>query len=181
MSVLKTNSIQTVNGKPILNSTGSVIQIVSTTKTDIWSGGVYPNWGEVTGLTISITPTSSSNKILILGQISCSSSYWEAKGRLIRNGAAIFNALGSPRGSRTSATFSVNEYPATVAGYGMYCANINFLDSPATTAPTTYGVQMQSYSSPYAVGVNYNVGGDRDSPDYYANNISTLTAIEVSA
>lgn len=181
MSLIKTNAIQTVNGKPLLNSTGSVIQIVSSTKQDIWSGGVYPNWGTVTGLSVSITPTSSSNKILILGQVSCSSGYWEVKGRLIRNGSTISGAMGTPRGSRAVATFVVNEYPGAAVGYGMYCGNINYLDSPATTSAVSYGLQMRSYSSSYAIGVNYNVYSDRNADDYWGQGISTLTAIEVSA
>jgi len=181
MSILRTNVIQTVAGKPILNSTGSAIQIVSTTKQDIWSGGVYPNWGTVTNLSVSITPTSSSNKILILGQVSCSSGYWEVKGRLIRDGNTIAGAMGTPRGVRTVCTFCMNEYPNASIGYGMYCGHINYQDSPATTSPITYGVQMRSWSASYAIGVNYNVYTDNNSDDYYGNGISTLTAIEVSA
>ena len=181
MSLIKTNAITTVDGKPLLNSTGSVIQIVSTTKQDIWSGGVYPNWGAVTGLTVTITPTSSTNRVLILGQVSCSSGYWEVKGRLTRGGNTIAGAMGSPRGVRTVCTFCMNEYPSASIGYGMYCGHINYLDSPATTSATTYGVQMRSFSASYAIGVNYNVYTDDNSDTYYGNGISTLTAIEVSA
>lgn len=181
MSTLRTNAIQTVAGKPLLNSTGSAIQIVSTTKQDLWNGGVYPNWGTVTGLQVTITPTSSTNKILILGQVSCSSSYWEIKGRLIRDGATISGAMGTPRGNRTVCTFSVNEFPGSSLGYAMHCPNINYLDSPATISPITYGVQMRSYSAAHIIGVNYNVYTDDNSDTYYGNGISTLTAIEVSA
>jgi hypothetical protein len=181
MSTLKTNAITTVSGKPLLNSTGSIIQTVSTTKQDIWSGGVYPNWGTVTGLSVSITPTSSSNKILILGQVSCSSSYWEVKGRLIRNGSTIAGAMGTPRGVRTVCTFCMNEYPNAAIGYGMYCGHINYLDSPGTTSAVSYGLQMRSYSPSHIIGVNYNVYTDDNLDTYYGNGISTLTAIEVSA
>jgi hypothetical protein len=181
MSTLKTNAITTVSGKPLLNSTGSVIQIASTTKQDLWFGGAYPNWGTVTGLSVTITPTSSTNKILILGQVSCSSQYWEVKGRLIRDGSTIAGAMGTPRGNRTVCTFNMNEFPGSSLGYGMYCAHINYQDSPATTSAITYGVQMRSYSALYVIGVNYNVYTDDNSDTYYGNGISTLTAIEVSA
>ena len=181
MSTLKTNAIQTVAGKPLLNSTGSVIQIASTTKQDLWFGGLYPNWGTVTGLSVTITPTSSTNKILILGQVSCSSQYWEVKGRLIRDGNTIVGAMGTPRGVRTVCTFCINEYAGNAIGYGMYCGHINYLDSPTTTSPITYGVQMRSFSPPYVIGVNYNVYTDDNADTYYGNGISTLTAIEVSA
>lgn len=180
-------SIQIVSGSKLVGLTtgsiiypGSILQVVSTTKQDIWSGGVYPNWGTITGLSVSITPTSSSSKILILGQVSCSSGYWEVKGRLIRNGNTISGAMGTPRGNRTVATFVVNEYPGASVGYGMYNAHINYLDSPATISPTTYEVQMRSWSASYAIGVNYNVYTDDNADTYYGNGISTLTAIEVS-
>ena len=37
MSTIKTNAITTVAGKPILNSTGSILQVVTTNKTDVFT------------------------------------------------------------------------------------------------------------------------------------------------
>ena len=65
MSTLKTNAIQTVAGKPILNSTGSILQVVQTIKTDTFAGSTN-SWIDVTGLNASITPSSTSNRILIM-------------------------------------------------------------------------------------------------------------------
>ena len=57
MSTLKTNSITDVSGKPLVNNSGGIIQVVQTVKTDPWSSssdGI--SWYAVTGLTASITP-----------------------------------------------------------------------------------------------------------------------------
>ena len=45
---------------------GKVLQVVNTVKTDVFSGQSVSNaFVDITGLTLSITPSSSSNKILI--------------------------------------------------------------------------------------------------------------------
>ena len=53
MSTLKTNAVQTTAGKPILNSTGGVLQVLNVIKTDQFtttSGTPV----DVTGLNVSI-------------------------------------------------------------------------------------------------------------------------------
>jgi len=179
MSTLKTNAITTTGGKPLLNSSGHVIQVVSNTYRDFWSGGAGA-WATVPNMTATITPTSSSSKILVLGSFNVSTGYWEAKGRLIRNGSTLPDAYGIPRGSRTVASFVVNEYPGASVGYGMYAPSINYLDSPATTSAVTYGLQLRSYSGSYNVGLNYNAYDDRNNSDYYGNGSSTFTLLEVA-
>jgi len=57
----------TATGKLASSSmpTGSVLQVVSTTKTDTFST-TSTTFTDVTGLSVTITPTSSSNQILVL-------------------------------------------------------------------------------------------------------------------
>jgi hypothetical protein len=55
-----------------------------------------------------------------------------------------------------------------------------YLDSPATTSPTTYGLSLNGYST-FTLGVNFNVYSDPDSADYFANPISTITLMEIGA
>jgi hypothetical protein len=45
--------------------TGSVLQVVSTSKTDTFSSSSSGSWIDITGLSATITPTNSSNKILV--------------------------------------------------------------------------------------------------------------------
>ena len=54
-------------------SSGSVIQVASTSKTDPFSTS-STSFVDVTGLSVSITPTSTSSKILVLGYVHTSVS-----------------------------------------------------------------------------------------------------------
>lgn len=50
--------------------TGSVLQVVSTAKTDTFSTtSASGTFADITGLSVSITPSSASNKILILAEV----------------------------------------------------------------------------------------------------------------
>jgi len=56
MSLIKTDAIQTLAGKPIVNSTGSVLQVVQgSTATAVSATSSFVS----TGLTASITPSSN--------------------------------------------------------------------------------------------------------------------------
>jgi len=50
-------------------SAGSVVQVVQTTKTDTFTT-TTTDYVDVTGLSVAITPTSSSNKILFIYNLS---------------------------------------------------------------------------------------------------------------
>ena len=47
-----------------INVTGNILQVVSTTKTDTFST-TSTSYVDITGLSVSITPTSTSSKIFI--------------------------------------------------------------------------------------------------------------------
>jgi hypothetical protein len=51
---------------------GKVLQVVQAVKTDTFTATSFSSWNfvDVTGLSVSITPSSASNKILITGYIS---------------------------------------------------------------------------------------------------------------
>jgi hypothetical protein len=69
MSTIKTNAITTVAGKPILNSTGSILQVVQTVKSDTFSNSTKGSYVAVTGLSATITPTSTTSKILVMSEV----------------------------------------------------------------------------------------------------------------
>jgi hypothetical protein len=181
MSTLRANQIQTTTGKPILNSTGSILQVVQTVKTDTWS--ISPANGTtfypITGFTAAITPTSSSSKILVQGNLHLTTGYYEIQGKLTRNSSDISGALGSPRGSRTVCTFATNIYSGGTSGYSWNDVTFQYLDSPASISSQTYGISVNSYST-YALGLNISVVNDQDGADYNGQPISTITLMEIS-
>jgi hypothetical protein len=94
MSTLKTNVIQTTAGKPILNSTGSVLQIVNANTNNI-SGEITTTSATYvsSGLSITITPVSASSKLFVQwsGNVKFSGGGGDdgMSLRIYRDGAAI--------------------------------------------------------------------------------------------
>lgn len=151
---------------------GQVIQVVSTTKTDTWSNATQNTWNDVTGLSVSITPSSSSNKILVTGQLSYAASsnlYF----RIVRGSTAI--AVGDTAGSRISCT-GASGYNFGDGNVGEN-ANFNYLDSPSATTSTTYKIQVYGFNITQYVN---RVVTDTDS-NVSPRNVSTITLTEVKA
>jgi hypothetical protein len=139
-----TLTLPTTSGTVLTNGTntnfpaGSVLQVLQTVKTDIFSTA-STTMVDITGLSVSITPSSSSNQILVMfsGQISSANNVNSAGIQLSRGGSAIF--IGDTAGNRVR---------ATSMAYGdnidtQYAGNFSYLDSPATTSSTTYAIQMR--------------------------------------
>jgi hypothetical protein len=151
---------------------GSVLQVVSTTKTDAYSNAAQNAWNDVTGLSVSITPSSASNKILVTGQLSYSAAsnlYF----RLVRVSTAI--AVGDTAGSRISCT-GASGYNFLEGNVGAN-ATFEYLDSPSATTSTTYKIQVYGYNATQYVN---RVVTDTDS-GISPRNISTITVTEVKA
>lgn len=120
--------------------TGSVIQVVSTIKTDTFST-TTSTFTDITGLAASITPTSAANKIRVqyyvcFGQ-SDNNANRGAGFRVLRNGTAV--GIADPAGSRSR----MGSYCImSITNESCNVANQEFLDSPATTSALTYQVQL---------------------------------------
>ncbi len=112
--------------------TGSVLQVVSTTSTTqvtISSGG----FNDITGLILSITPTSATSKILVIANCCFSSG---------GNGDAYFVLVRD--GNRIPAsTYAglLNNSTDSAINYSMINNGLSYLDSPATTSSVTYKLQ----------------------------------------
>jgi len=148
-------------------------QVVSTTKTDTFTT-TAASFTDVTGLSVSITPSATSSKILVVCMIGASGAPGtaSAKIQLVRDSTAI--AIGDSASSRTRATqgslHSGANTPDSVA--------IVFLDSPNTTSATTYKIQGFTASGQF-FGVNR---GETDTDAVgTVRSASTITVMEVSA
>jgi hypothetical protein len=133
-----------------LSGAGKVLQVVSATKTDTQSFSTT-TFTDVTDLSVSITPSSASNKILVLTNVNGGWENGVAKigGRIMRDSTAI--AIGDASGSRIRLTGSVY--------FGVNCQSpvsmgMNFLDSPNTTSATTYKFQVSRLDASGTVYVN---------------------------
>jgi hypothetical protein len=136
---------------------GSVLQVVNATfATQInTSSATYSD----TGLTVSITPTSATSKIMCFVNM-------VGTGKDTANGWVSFRLL------RGATSIIIFEYQAgwtnSTASNGSGACSTSFLDSPATTSATTYKVQ---YSNPPAAGNAYAQLG---------NSTSTITLMEIA-
>ena len=187
-SELRVDRIVPTNGAPA-GGGGSIIQVVQTAKTDTWASDMatnYPNFEEVTGLNVSITPKFSSSKILVTASVNYSTSYWQGFGQLWRGigGASrtmLDGAVGAASGSRVRYTFTSNQFHGDSTNpYQMYHGTVNYLDSPNTTQQVSYSIAMRTYIGTHNVYVNRNKD-ETTSNEYYGRGISTITVMEVSA
>ncbi len=149
---------------------GKILQVVSTTKTDAFTV-TSSSYTEVTGLTASITPSSSSSKILVAVSLSINPrattvAYYEIR----RDSTSI--GSGTASGSRPGAFASV--YIGRT--FGTTKLSGNFLDSPSSTSALTYSVRVAAGSGVLAI----NTSSDDTDSGAYARTSSTITLIEVA-
>ena len=173
MSELRTNRIVPRDGLPS-GSAGGIIQVKSVTKTDAYQKPSGTSFVDVPGLSVSITPTRSDSKILVMYDLSWSTSTGHISCRLMRDSTAIKVGDASSNRSRVTGQWhhvSGDQYDtAQVAGTHM--------DSPATASAVTYKMQVGTpYSTSYDLRVNYQ--GDDTDASWVGRTASSITVIEL--
>ncbi len=149
---------------------GKILQVVTTNKTDTFSTA-STSLTDLTGLSVTITPSSSGSRILVLFSINYSIP--QATGQqyfqLLRGSTAI--AQGDAAGGRSQ----TSGQGAPAADYLMTNYNLSYVDGPATTSATTYKIQTR-----VTAGTGYvnRTVTDTDS-GVYPRGISTITVMEV--
>lgn len=133
---------------------------------------------DVTGLSVSITPSSASSTIFVTGFVSIGGVASEGLVQLqIVRGSTV---VGSPAaaGSRSLGHTIIGNGITSVAAVNfMMPAAFQYLDSPATTSSTTYKIQLASATGSNTAYVN-RMTSDTDSSGR-ARATSTITAIEI--
>jgi hypothetical protein len=144
-----TQTLPAVNGTVLTTGNipaGSVLQVVQAYKTDVFSTTTNTGWVDITGVSVSITPTSSSSRILVMATLTdCSTSSVSGDGmfQVLRGSTAIGNA-------DSGGTNPIMGYVATfLSASGNITDSVvfNFIDSPSTTSSTTYKVQCRLWSN----------------------------------
>jgi len=155
---------------------GKVLQVVNATKSDTAStNGTTP--GSSTGLEASITPSSTSNKVLVMVSFSYGSDAdVNPIFQLYRDSTGIH--LGDADGNRRIASVGTVYQGGNAAD--MYNGSINCLDTPSTTSSVTYKLY---FFRGYAGSSNY-VYLNRSSVDSDNNarkrTISSITLMEIA-
>lgn len=161
------------NYVPITNR-GKVLQVVSKAKTDTFTTSSN-SWVDITGLSIDITPSASTSKILIMSVISATTDGTDpAPIRLLRGSIPII--IGDSAQSRTLTTILMPGAYSNANGPSN--ASLTHLDIPLTNSLITYKLQTIRPSG----GIVYLNRGTTDStaPNTYRTT-SSITAIEIGA
>ena len=141
--------------------------VVQTVKTDGFTT-TSTSRVTVTGTTVTITPSSNTSKILVVatGIASSESAGSNPRIYLVRGVTEIANSTGATYNQTTTVYQSAANYPTGFA--------ITFLDSPATTSPTTYEIGLSTTTAGTA-----RIGIANATPTHGAQTV--ITAIEVAA
>jgi hypothetical protein len=151
---------------------GSVLQVVQSVY-DTRDSTTSTSW--VTIFNASITPTSSSSKILVMVSFSGShTNNYSGLVRVLRNSTPIGGGFGPVASYEQNVWFnirtSIDYYVATYAA--------NHLDTPTTSSTITYNVQMQATGG-VAFYINRTVS-DSGTQTYDSPVASSITLMEIA-
>ena len=155
--------------------TGSVLQVVSTTKTNKFTT-TSSSAVDITGLSVTITPTSASSKILIMTDINYGGDA-NVYGAffVVRNSTNV--VVGTyPTGNQIAATFGGGVPSDT---YKIYSGSHTYLDSPNLTSAITYKVQAATTYNSLTLTVN--APYQTNDASYIIGGTSTITVMEIAA
>jgi hypothetical protein len=175
-TLISTSSTGQVIPKAAL-PTGSVLQVVSTqitakTTVSLTTAGTFY---DISGFSVSITPTNANSKILFLAMVNQS---YQTTGsnrqylRIVRDSTAI--GIGDVAGSqyRSTTGFYIND------GLGQIALPLIWLDSPNTTSSTTYKVQVTTNSGSQTACFNRTAA---DNQNDMAVTASQILVLEIAA
>jgi len=173
MSELRTNRIIPRDGLPS-GSSGGIIQVKSVVKTDLFNTA-SSSFTDITGLSVSITPTRSDSKILFqfhLGSFQNQNNSSRAFVRMVRDSTAICVGDAATGHECTAAVCS----RASDDNHTQFPVSMQFLDSPSTTSAVTYKLQASCGNDGGTIYLNSPGTVDAQS----GNTASTITVMEIS-
>ncbi len=152
--------------------------VVQTVKTDTFSS-TSSTYEIVTGLTLNITPTTNTSRILVVAMVPLASDSSSADGQaqvsVFREGTNLL--LPDSPGNRTATNHNLNFRGLDRGSQAMLSHTFVFLDSPAVNTEITYDVRIKQ-----AGAGRIDVNRSDSDADNAANlrGVATLIAIEVA-
>ena len=153
---------------------GAVLQVVSTTKTDTFSTS-STSYTDLTGMSVSITPTSASSKILINVDVhGVGDTGTQLYIEILRTSDNNSVCIGDTAGTRVRSSIGSGYFLQT---NDCRHQGINFLDSPNTTSTFNYKLRTRTQGSG-TVYINRAVGDDANTTS--GRFPSTITVMEIA-
>ena len=161
-----------------LPGAGKILQVQTEWKTSSWSSSSNNSFHEISGLNTSLTPSSTSNKILMFVSIGCLGSNNNTAGVRVQrfvsgNGTWIGNGAGS--GNRPQFVFGAHQRDS----YHQSGVTWHILDSPSATSAVTYKIYAGCHANG-TVTVNRTNGDQNDANLESGRRSSSITLMEVS-
>lgn len=156
---------------------GGILQVVSTHNTTQYAG-TQVTFQDL--FTASLTPTATSNKILVICQLSIGHpDSFTGLGRMVRQvGSGSFTAFGGGVGYLSNHVDNVWwTVRNSIHHNGQY--TVLYLDSPSTTSAVTYKAQMRTTDTSKTWAVNRTTGNGNYA--YQSPAASSITLMEVAA
>jgi hypothetical protein len=152
-----------------------ILQVVSTTKTDTYTDASGTGTlTTVTGLSVSITPTFTTSKILIYATCNYGANGGNRAIFALTGGNTSTAYIGDAAGTRRRVATGAQSIDAN----DVVPVTMLFLDSPATTSAITYAVQ----AADIAGGALYiNRSSTDTNGTNFARYASTIVVCEISA
>ena len=160
-----------------VSRSGGILQVVSTTKTDAFTAASVASGSTatVTGLSASITPSSSSNKVLAFLEINGSATTADHGWSVIVYRGATALQVGDSADLRTRVTSG----GVGTTGHAVTNTMTMLLDSPATTSSVTYSVDILCHTGG-AQNLFVNRSNIDDNSTGGARSASRITLMEVA-
>jgi hypothetical protein len=179
MALIKLNNQSLTNVTSAGLPSGTVLQVkqVVISNTVSLAFSATDNFSDITGMSVSITPTSTASKILVnlVANVSNSTNATNHI-RLLRDATVL--AIGDSDGSRFGST-AIDRPDGTPYLYHMGNLTQVYLDSPATTSAITYKLQA-------TLGLDYSGNFYLNRPKTDSDNsfsgrtASTITVMEIA-
>ena len=153
---------------------GKIGQVLQAVKLDTFTC-TSASFVDITGLSVAITPSATSSKILIMSSVNGgAANEIHLHFKLLRGSTDILK--GNAASNRIRSSISLGPIRNTSQSENF---SIQFLDSPSSTDQQTYKIQMQNQGGSVTSHINRS-GSDGDNTTF-SRNTSSITVMEVLA
>ena len=173
---LRVGSVKTFDGREYLKSTGNILQVKSKYFPDSFTTTSVTSFVDIVGFSVSLVPSSSTNKVLVLGHVAIGTGPSGASSihRISCNNVEIYP--NNPSTGRYSGWIEYLNLDNNVTRNSMFV----YLHSPGSTSQQLYQVQCKCNDAGYATTINRGYG-DTTGNGYSTRGASSITVMEIVA
>ena len=154
---------------------GKLLQVIQTEKNDTTSTS-STSWSDITGMSVTITPSSSSSKIFVETRFKAAAGDVVYIALTTGDGTPIIQASGSGFAEKPAISIYSGGNSSGESWYNGDMSTVCKLHSPNTTSAVTYKLRWRVNSNTAYLNRNMDMGGQYNAPV-----ASTITVMEIGA